>query len=444
MANETDRFFDCPICEEVFKDAVETPCCHKCYCRSCIHSWLAKSGSCPECRAIIQKKEDCKPNLPIQRLISTFPVKCFNHEFGCNASLVRGNLEDHRAHCEYEKVACPLNLLCEHVFKKDLQNHITSECELRPINCPRCATPLEQSIMLEAHNAIDCPFVDVECQACLKILQRVNLDKHVNEECTEQLDHCSFCKYGCTFPPKKREDIKKHIEENTKEHLALLVDVVEQKNTLIESLTNELTQYKGVVVKLKSNLSYSNMNHLPVPQPSRMVSTHAPSLISVENDLEVSYRGQPAVLIRSMPAKMVRSDITIPLIESTFYFEVRVLAPSRGGEIGVGLAVAEHDLDGMPGWTPGSLGYHGDDGRLFHESSGAKGIQFGSPFGKDDVIGLGWDQKKKTVFYTRNGNLIGNALVDFPEKKYYAVVGMHTVSAKAKVNFGSEPFLFKL
>jgi hypothetical protein len=45
---------ECPICGDIFDNVVETPCCHACYCRTCIKDWIAKSSSCPDCRATIQ------------------------------------------------------------------------------------------------------------------------------------------------------------------------------------------------------------------------------------------------------------------------------------------------------------------------------------------------------------------------------------------------------
>ena len=39
-----DRWL-CPICLDIFEDAVETPCCHNLFCEKCI----SKTATCPLC-----------------------------------------------------------------------------------------------------------------------------------------------------------------------------------------------------------------------------------------------------------------------------------------------------------------------------------------------------------------------------------------------------------
>ncbi len=63
--------------------------------------------------------------------------------------------------------------------------------------------------------------------------------------------------------------------------------------------------------------------------------------------------------------------------------------------------------DRLPGWERGSWGYHGDDGRLFVESSTGSEptADFGDAgkFHSRDVVGCGLDMKTGEGFCTRNG-----------------------------------------
>jgi len=81
---------ECPICGEVFKQVVETPCCSRLFCRSCAEAWIAKSGSCASCREQITA-EQLKPNKPFQRIVDNLPIKCPHSESGCTDKLTRGN-----------------------------------------------------------------------------------------------------------------------------------------------------------------------------------------------------------------------------------------------------------------------------------------------------------------------------------------------------------------
>ena len=89
------------------------------------------------------------------------------------------------------------------------------------------------------------------------------------------------------------------------------------------------------------------------------------------------------------------------------YFEVEVTSFGEEGRIGVGLASNDYPLDCEPGWRPGSVGYHCDDGCLFEGVSWV-GVSIHKPGGQGDRLGCGvkYPEKKGgkvTVFFTHNG-----------------------------------------
>jgi hypothetical protein len=90
-----------------------------------------------------------------------------------------------------------------------------------------------------------------------------------------------------------------------------------------------------------------------------------------------------------------------------------------------------------------SYGYHGDDGGIFH-GNGRKFDGYGSPFGRDDIIGCGIDFINKSIFYTLNGNFLGIAFQDVDTTiPYHATVGIDA-SVEVIFNFGKTPFEFNL
>ena len=66
-----DRWI-CPICLDIFNDAVETPCCNNLFCEKCIKN----TRSCPLCNMRIVGA--LKPNIPIRRLVLELQTKCPN------------------------------------------------------------------------------------------------------------------------------------------------------------------------------------------------------------------------------------------------------------------------------------------------------------------------------------------------------------------------------
>lgn len=66
----------------------------------------------------------------------------------------------------------------------------------------------------------------------------------------------------------------------------------------------------------------------------------------------------------------------------------------------------------MPGWESAfSIGYHGDDGRLYQEANqGApfEGSEEGeNTWGEGDVVGGCINLEQQTLYFTKNGKVVG-------------------------------------
>ena len=121
-----DRWI-CPICLDIFQDAVETPCCHNLFCEGCIRN----TRSCPLCNQRIVGA--LRPNIPIRRLVLELSVACPNQP--CGQKVKRCDLERHLETCEYSLVECPNNQVCGEIIRKDLEKHTTYECHYRQVSC---------------------------------------------------------------------------------------------------------------------------------------------------------------------------------------------------------------------------------------------------------------------------------------------------------------------
>lgn len=135
-----DRWL-CPICLDIYVDAVETPCCHNLFCERCI----LRTTQCPLCNQAIVGQ--LRPNIPIRRLVNELSITCPNE--GCVQITKIAEIEKHIMDCGYTMVTCPISDLCGEVIRKTLQEHQMHECPYRIVDC------ILQCGLLIALNAMD-------------------------------------------------------------------------------------------------------------------------------------------------------------------------------------------------------------------------------------------------------------------------------------------------
>ncbi|BFU20319.1 SPRY domain containing protein [Entamoeba histolytica HM-1:IMSS-B] len=124
------------------------------------------------------------------------------------------------------------------------------------------------------------------------------------------------------------------------------------------------------------------------------------------------------------------------------YYEVSIKGKSEYCWISVGLSstktmIRNHQI----GWDKRTIGIHSDDGKVFNEN-GKVGLNCTTSFGPGDVIGCGWNSTNKTVFFTRNGEMLDT--FNYPHTVLNFGIGMKDFE-KIEINTGErEPFEFDL
>lgn len=123
------------------------------------------------------------------------------------------------------------------------------------------------------------------------------------------------------------------------------------------------------------------------------------------------------------------------------YYEVEIFDPGEKCLISVGAAPPDYPLNMHPGWCKKSVGYHGDDGRLFVQSG--VGVPFASNWKQHDVIGLGVRSPpgdhlpdRTQVFFTKNGIELGHTTISLPDNGLFPTIGLHSAGEKVKVSLG--------
>ena len=123
------------------------------------------------------------------------------------------------------------------------------------------------------------------------------------------------------------------------------------------------------------------------------------------------------------------------------YFEVKIIAKRSDRDcpvVGIGVGPSDYQLNKFPGWNMHSVGYHSDDGFLFHSHGKHPRRNFGPTCAVGDVMGCGVVFEDLAghamVWFTKNGKVVGR-----PERAKIPQGGLCTMFA---LEHGEEEVLY--
>lgn len=189
-------------------------------------------------------------------------------------------------------------------------------------------------------------------------------------------------------------------------------------------------------------LPHSGISVIPTLQMNLPILDHAAVLIGWLRSERVKIRGTVVEYVTSNNVGI--AQIRQPLKPNGVpYYEVKIINPGEKCTIAVGLASSDYPLNMQPGWCKNSIAYHGDDGKLFHETG--NGIPFASSWKQHDVIGLGIRSSsgkcsptdRIQVYFTKNGVEVGHTTVCIPDCGFFPTIGFHSAGERVKVNLGT-------
>ena len=147
-------------------------------------------------------------------------------------------------------------------------------------------------------------------------------------------------------------------------------------------------------------------------------------------------------------ASLIRTSESIPESAQSFYFEMRITNRGKDGAIGIGLATRDAKTNQMPGWSEGTIGYHGDDGGIFHATGSV--LEKAETFTTNDIVSC---QVKRVqvdkesfcnvIQFGKNGKTVGPQMYMMNEG-LHPVIGIHTPGAKVETNLGEDAFAYQL
>ncbi|CAN1762620.1 Ran-binding protein M homolog [Linum perenne] len=165
------------------------------------------------------------------------------------------------------------------------------------------------------------------------------------------------------------------------------------------------------------------------------LDAHSDNVVVSPDKLSVKYAGKAFWVGAALANKSAPTNRTV------YYFEMRVKNVGWMKQIAIGFTKEGNDLERDLGWLPNSIGYHGNDGRLYKETK--EGVRFGERYTNGDIVGAGIKYASNEFFFTKNGWMVGtvNKEINCP---LFPTVSLNGQYAEVDVNFGQKSFAYDL
>ena len=176
-----------------------------------------------------------------------------------------GTLEEHVATCGFTLVPCPKqckddNDAVKCLLKKDLEEHLQTDCPNRDHECEHCGKKSPYAFITQVHDGkcrkkiIPCPNA-----GCGDTFERQQVRKHVRTKCLYAVIPCKYKGIGCDTE-LKREDMAAHEQDDKLLHKAL--ETVHKAQKTINSQQSAIVTLQSTVQSLQNKTDSLEKNHL--------------------------------------------------------------------------------------------------------------------------------------------------------------------------------------
>lgn len=223
VRQEETRDYVCPICTDICREAVETPCAHL-FCDTCLSLAVEVKMECPLDHKRLVAGSVHKAGF-VRRKVLNMTVRCPNSGVGCPHTGPLGQLDAHMAACAHKPASC--TQCAANVAAGELERHHREQCPCRLVPCEHCGRPVEWDELRE-HCDRACEAVALPCPnrcgaAGSTSMRRPDLAEHLRADCPLQEVRCRYAEHGCTQPIQRKE-VARHVAAAASYHL----DLVEQ------------------------------------------------------------------------------------------------------------------------------------------------------------------------------------------------------------------------
>ena len=149
---------------------------------------------------------------------------------------------------------------------------------------------------------------------------------------------------------------------------------------------------------------------------------------------------------------LIRTTESILPTSKKCYFEITIINPGKTGIIGIGLMKNNTESrDGvLPGWLDDSIGYHGNDGGIYH--NGRSPITSSVTFTTGDTVGCLVEMvfpyigmPYQICSFAKNGKKLNLEPIRLLNNEgLYPTIAMDSPGAAVKTNFGERDFTWHI
>ncbi|ETO26336.1 ran-binding protein [Reticulomyxa filosa] len=243
----------------------------------------------------------------------------------------------------------------------------------------------------------------------------------------------------------------------------------EQEERLSEMLHDQPLQWNDRIPKSASQLTQKQLLKY---SPFRTLQVHLPSRLDTESAMGVlfSQNHEFRIMFKKQQHHLVgycRTNNMIPLSIPLYYFEAKIVKlgqRTKHGNGGNDTSSSSSKTDNAENnwrvaiglWREG-MNFQGDCGDESSYAFGASGFVYSTVsrkrvstkwsdgFVEGDVIGVCWNQREKTIFFTRNGEMVNSKhCFDQVNGQFYPMVWLQGDGAQVSVNLGQEQMQFNL
>ena len=298
--------FICDLCSFVTRDPTFTSCCGEHFCQACIATVLKEKKPCPYCGATEFSVELNKCH---QQMVLALHVYCTMRDHGCQwtgkLKHLNAHLDVNTGECEHVKIECP-EKCGRQIQKYQLATHIANDCPKRDFNCKYCGFKAACEVIYGEHVEV-CESYPISCPSgpgCdVGILERFSLEDHL-KVCRLHVVDCDFSYAGCR-KKLNRQNMEKHIQENTHEHMTLMA-------TTISRISQEFER------KLQIQRDEFQMNLQKLQQT---IQENEAKIVKLQKQLQ----NERQVRILGIPARVVNLEhgLAPPCYFTIFHFTQR-------------------------------------------------------------------------------------------------------------------------
>ncbi|KAL8573174.1 hypothetical protein ACOMHN_036159 [Nucella lapillus] len=241
-----DTKYICPVCLNVMRDAMQTVCGHR-FCKTCITRVAGDKpwGRCPVDKTALRRSEQLFNDIAMRREILSLTVKCKNSNEECTWTGELRDAEKHLKECPMENIVCPIG--CQATLRRGQVAEHKELCPQRTVVCSHCKESIV-FVKVHKHEVVDCPKFPVPCSLCGQTgIARAEIARHMDSttgSCPQANVVCKFRSVGCHFQDK-RKDMQKHYDSHTEAHLSMVMNRVIELTMTNDMLREDLCLTKG-------------------------------------------------------------------------------------------------------------------------------------------------------------------------------------------------------